>query len=311
MTTATPRLATALLIAVGIIAVAIWKNNGRDEIAVAAVAPEEGAVGATMTPPELPRSLPSLRKPGFVEKDEAIELPATEEPEPVGEVQEPGFVQGRLYSLRGEVIPRGGVLFISGSPSTYPAVGCLANSDGDYRTELRPGPWSVYYTGLPSGDSEDQGWVLMGELQVLSRTEHTFDLYLQGDRVLSGGFWHAELDQLFIEIELRLAFDDSMLVAKASCGTSNAEYGEYLKALDEENPDVLPRQTLRPPGRGGFLLRGLAPDVYELRAFLDAEKKLFITGRADLRGGDVQFTPIKLVNQDFLSRRAFELANPH
>jgi len=296
--TRNPRLLVPALVVVAVLALVFWPSEGPDRSPIAPVRTRIESASSRLDPAidalSERRALPS--GVDGVEAPAASEEEAAKAPE-----EEPGFVHGRLYDAHVEPIPRGRVLFKPVEPLSCPGVGCFADKYGDYRTKLRPGNWRVFYTGRPT--DTDRGWISMGELQIYPRLDQAYDLQLLGDRVLAGGFWLGDMDSILLEVELRLAYDDSFLVGQAYCTTSKDDYQEYLDALEEENPDVPRKRTPRPPGRGGFLFRGLAPDLYELRAYFDVAKTCYVTMPVDLTDGDVEFQPLELVKGDFFQHR--------
>ncbi|MFT7484166.1 MAG: hypothetical protein ACI9F9_000006 [Candidatus Paceibacteria bacterium] len=218
----------------------------------------------------------------------------------------PGLLQGRVLDGFGEVIPKGRVLFRFAGQRQRPGSSISANAAGEYRIELAPGPWNVFFTGLVT--DMNSGCCFMGAVQVLSNQTSTFDLVLVGTREFAGGFFDGINDMTILELEMFFAHDPSFVVAEASCSTDLEAHADYLKALEEVNPDVPRRQTSRPDGLGSFLISGLIPEVYLMRLYLDVDKKHYVSAEVDLTQADLKFVPIEMkAYEDFLQHRVLTL----
>lgn len=150
------------------------------------------------------------------------------------------------------------------------------------------------------------GFTRLGEFQVEANREQTFDLYVQGTRNFAGGFYYKGQDNILLKLDLRFQFDANFQMASADCYTAPEDYAEYLKAIAEENPDVLRKATSRPPGRGSFHISHLPAEVYEMRVYLDVKKTLFVSARIDLTQGDLMLDAIELTQADFFEQRVFQ-----
>ncbi len=229
-----------------------------------------------------------------------------------------GYVVGKVYDYDGTPIPKAVLIFTQGIGLGGDFGGSTHSDDlGDYRQELPAGRWQVMFAGRSSDSIYlDPGMAIIGEVEIVTEREPLFDVALMGTRALRGGFYRPDLTVeeeenggILHEVELRLSSDPDWVVAQAFAGTSpkdKAEYLEYLENGWDEDNVQLPKAKY-PPGMGYFEMEGLPPDHYELRVYLDVERKFFITMQVDLTEGDLEFAPIPVTPDQFLDHEELTL----
>jgi hypothetical protein len=234
--------------------------------------------------------------------------PSEPEPEPEPEPEdaatlESGVVLGVLFDFDGEPVARGRVAFERfGTNGDFGAFH-FADDDGEFRVELEEGAWTAYYAGTPA--TQDGGLLAMGTVDVRANQDAYLDLYLPGQRKLVGGFHRSDEDMVLLEVEVRAQADPDRIVAKTLCATDKTEHAEFLASLEREDHDVIPSGPA--PGVGRFLIEGLPPAHYEIRAYMDIGKRFYVRADLDLTGADMEFDPVTLVEGDFLGRKLLEL----
>jgi hypothetical protein len=217
-----------------------------------------------------------------------------------------GSIYGKLHDHEGVEIAKGLVHFKPSDPAERGSSSTMADSSGDYQMTLRPGSWDVLFAGKPSRTGS--GSVLMGRVDVLAGQEHMLDYYELGERKIEGGFYCEDLDMLLLSVEVSLARDASILIGKASAFTDHGETDTYLKGMEAETEDERPAIRNLTPGMGGFAFRGLSAEEYEIRAYLDVERRFYISTFVDLTSADFEFEPIGLTQIDFISKRVLEVS---
>ena len=240
----------------------------------------------------LPAADPSIAEPSDAKTHEAE---AIEEP--------PGTVSGLILDVSGRPVPGGQVLFQV--PGSHDDVAwTAADKNGHYEIILAPGPWDVF---APANRASGGPSLLrVGDLSVRSAQETLFDVAPIGEFSLTGGVFRPDRENSVVVAELYFSFDPDHLVARAFCRTDNRLYADHVARQDAEA--TLPgseRGVTRAPGLGCFRFEGLAPELYELRVYMDVGKKYFATFPIDLTNGDVAFEPMPVTEAEFLTRAVF------
>ena len=210
-------------------------------------------------------------------------------------------VRGTLFSHEATPVPRAKIGFeLSNGAERTTAVYGLCNQRGEFEMNIGAGTWTVLHAGQ-SGAS-GFGRVVLGTVTIQSGGDSAyFDFYLPGDRSLAGAFSRPDRDLAFLEVEIFDVVDLLRPVARAHCTTNEEAHDEYLRALEVSDHDVPP--PAHSPGRGRFEVSGLAPAYYEIRVYMDVQKRFYVSGQVDLTGSDHECLPVEVEQADFLRRK--------
>lgn len=215
----------------------------------------------------------------------------------------PGTVSGLILDVSGQPLPGGQVLFQV--PGSHDDVAwTAADEDGQYELVLAPGPWDVFAPADRAGGGPSL--LRVGDVTVRSSQETLFDVAPIGEFSLTGGVFRPDRKNSIVVAELYFAFDPDRLVARAFCRTDDQLHAQHMAERDAAvTPPEGDLGVTRAPGLGCFRFEGLAPELYELRVYMDVGKTYFATFPIDLTNGDVAFDPVPVTEDEFLTRTVF------
>ena len=226
-----------------------------------------------------------------------------EAPDGVATERPPGTVSGLIMDVTGQPVPGGQVLFQV--PGSHDEVAwTAADKNGHYEILLDTGPWDVFAPADRMGGGPSL--LRVGDVTVRSAQEALFDVAPIGEFSLAGGIFRPDRKNAVVVAELYFSFDPDHLVARAVCRTDTQLYAEHMARQDAAaTPLESDGDVTRAPGLGCFRFEGLAPELYELKVYMDVGKKYYATFPIDLTNGSMAFEPMAVTEAEFLSRAVF------
>ncbi|MEW6071078.1 MAG: hypothetical protein AB1726_00605 [Planctomycetota bacterium] len=239
-----------------------------------------------------------------------------------------GSIAGGIYDFYGEPLPGRTVLFL-GSGAEHllleREIRARADEEGQYVAEKVPvGIWKAGFQEEPAfiapQDRNEPIARLVGEVEVFADQRTIFDVYLPGDRQVSGQFLVVSgkgsenprpRDGTYLEVEILAKWRSNQVVGRAL----SVSY-EIPPWDDRPGPEVLRELAEQvkagfhvdgwgepePPAyrNGGFAFTGLEPEVYLLRIWMDRRGGFYLEREVDLVEGDVDLPAEEVTTEDFV-----------